>query len=244
MTVEKIRGPVRPTDSTDELVPGPTNGRSGASWWHNVWLVPVAAAVLGFLIYTLPPYLTFDPSKQGAPLNKSVPSLDYALLVAHIWFGTIALVTVVLQVWPWLRRRVPVFHRWVGRTYVWLGALPCAILSLGVNYLHTGWHGDIGSYLQGSLLFITAWIGWRAARNRQWVKHRRWMLYTFGMATSIVWGLVAALTAQYIIPHADFTYVIEWSRWGGWLINLFLVKWYLDWTARKAAATGRELVVV
>jgi len=31
--------------------------------------------------------------------------------VAHILFGSVALVTACLQIWPWLRRTHPTVHR-------------------------------------------------------------------------------------------------------------------------------------
>jgi uncharacterized membrane protein YozB (DUF420 family) len=212
------------------------DSRRKTGWWQSVWLVPVVAGVIVFLIKTLPPFLTFDPAKQQSPLNPSAPGLNYAVLVAHVLFGTVALVTVCLQVWPWLRTRHPAVHRWSGRVYVFLGALPTAVLALVVNYLHNGWHGNIGAYAQGGMLFITTMIGYVAIRHHNYLKHRRWMLYSFAMSTSIVWGLIVADGQALLAPKADFSYVIELSRWGSWLLNLLIVKWWLDRTDRRATA--------
>lgn len=50
--------------------------------------------------------------------------MHYLLLVAHILFGSVALVAACLQIWPWLRRTRPAVHRWSGRAYLFGGVFP------------------------------------------------------------------------------------------------------------------------
>ncbi|MBD0324764.1 MAG: DUF2306 domain-containing protein [Aldersonia sp.] len=52
--------------------------------------------------------------------------------MAHIFFGSVALLTACLQVWPWLRRRHPAVHWYSGRLYVFAGALPAGLAVLTV----------------------------------------------------------------------------------------------------------------
>jgi hypothetical protein len=238
--VERLRPDELATKVAEPAGRGYRDARANATrktgWWQSVWLVPVVAAVVVFLIRTLPPFLTFDPAKQQSPINPKVPGLDYGVLVAHVLFGTVALVTVCLQVWPWLRVRHVAVHRWSGRLYVFLGALPTALLAFVVNYLHSGWHGDIGAYFQASFLFITTLIGYIAIRRGEYLKHRRWMLYSFAMSTSIVWGLIAVQGQMLLAPKADFSYLIELTRWVSWLLNLLIIKWWLDRTDRRGTA--------
>jgi hypothetical protein len=118
------------------------------------------------LIPFVPQYLTFDPAKQQAPINPNAPGLDDGLITAHALFGTVAIVTMCLAVWPWLRARYPAVHRWSGRLYVFLGALPSSLLIVGVNYLHNGWHGDIGAYAEAVVWFGTTLTGQLAPPGR------------------------------------------------------------------------------
>jgi hypothetical protein len=69
-----------------------------------------------FLAFSLPPYLAFDPARSRVPQPDGFPA-RYWFLVAHVIFGSVAMVGAVLQVWPWLRRTHPVLHRRIGRVY-------------------------------------------------------------------------------------------------------------------------------
>ena len=52
--------------------------------------------------------------------------------MAHILFGSVALVTACLQIWPWLRRTHPDVHRWSGRFYLFDGVFPGGLSVHGV----------------------------------------------------------------------------------------------------------------
>jgi hypothetical protein len=54
----------------------------------------------------------------------------YGLIVAHVLFGSIAVLTAPFQLWPWLRRRYRALHRLLGRVYIFGGALPAATVAL------------------------------------------------------------------------------------------------------------------
>jgi Predicted membrane protein (DUF2306) len=93
--------------------------------------VPLAVLTVVFLAISLPPYLGLDPAKARLPVPEDVPWF-YPALVAHIGFGSIALLTAALQVWPWLRRTHPAVHRWSGRIYLGLGVIPGGVAVLAV----------------------------------------------------------------------------------------------------------------
>ena len=88
---------------------------------HRPAMIIFAAAAIGYVVYKLPPYLTLDPNNSRIP---PVYPLHFVLLSGHVISGSIALVTPVLQFWPWLRRKFPTLHRISGRIYVFAGALP------------------------------------------------------------------------------------------------------------------------
>jgi hypothetical protein len=219
------------TGAAEEVGEPRMASRRKTGWRQNVWLVPVVAVLLTLMITTVPPFLTFDPARQPAPINPDVPGLDYGLILAHVLLATVALVTLCLGVWPWLRIRHVAVHRWSGRLYVF-SALPAALLTLPVKYLHGHWQADIGAYAVGGFWFITTLIGYLAIRQGNEVRHRRWMLYSFAMATSVIWGWI--LTP--LLPSkAAFPYLMELVRWVGPLVNLLVVKWWLDRTDPRGA---------
>src|SRR2546423_11296887 len=58
------------------------------AWWRRPWVIPLFVAATGFLVYQLPPWLTFDPNRSRIPLKFP---LHYWLIVGHVLFGTVAL---------------------------------------------------------------------------------------------------------------------------------------------------------
>lgn len=202
-------------------------------WWQNAWLVPVSALLILLLAIALPPFLEFDPATQPTPLNQRLPGLHYHLLITHVLVGAVAIVTACLSVWPWLRSRHVAVHRWSGRVYVF-SALPSAVLTPTLIALRDGWQADIGGYAQGGIWFLTTMIGYVAIRQGNYLRHRRWMMYSFAMTASVVWGPFGGL----FIPPEALSYLNEVARWAGWLVNLLIVKWWLDRTDRQAARLG------
>ena len=82
----------------------------------------LAVVVVAFLAFSLPPYFT------GGTRVPATFGLHYPLLVAHVMFASVAMVTAVAQIWPGLRARRPALHRRVGRVYV-CAAIPAAVSS-------------------------------------------------------------------------------------------------------------------
>lgn len=207
-------------------------------WRQNYWVVPTSAVLLAVLIVSVPPFLRFDPANQPAQLNPAHRVLDFALAEAHVLLSTVAILALCLSIWPWLRTRHPAVHRWSGRVYVF-SALSASLLILPIVYLNTAWQADIGAVATGVVWFATTLIGYRAMRRGDEVRHRRWMLYSFAMSTSIVWSVT--LTPFFTTP-AGFPYMMELLRWVGPLVNLGAVKWWLDRMAARAvtAAPSRE----
>jgi predicted membrane protein DUF2306 len=202
-------------------------------WRQNVWVLPVSALIFAAMIVAVPPFLSFDPAGQLSPLNTSFPGLDFGLTLTHVLLATVALVTLCLSIWPWLRVRHPAVHRWSGRVYVFT-ALPAALLTLPLVFLNNEWQADVGAAATGLFWFVTTLIGYIGIRQGNQARHRRWMLYSFAMAGSFVWGVAMGLGPLFSKPEL-FPYLVEIIRWVGPLINLGAVKWWLDRTARRTA---------
>jgi hypothetical protein len=207
--------------------------RKPRRWWRRPWVIPLAVLMAAFLLHALPPYLTLDPDDSRSVLNISFPP-HYALLLAHIGFGTIATVTVCLQVWPWLRRRHPAVHRASGRVYVFAGMLPAGALALVIApFTSLVDVAKVGAAAWGLGGLITTIMGWRMARRRRYADHRRWMLYSFAYALTPISGR-AMFYPMVLIPGLGpddlrfFGGIVAF--WGGWIVNLLLVRW---WLARR-----------
>ncbi|MBE8518179.1 DUF2306 domain-containing protein [Amycolatopsis sp. H6(2020)] len=204
-------------------------------------MVPLALLVAVFLAYSVPPYLTFDPAQSRVPAPPGFAA-HYWFLVGHILFGTIAIVGVILQIWPWLRRTHPVVHRRVGRVYVFAGAIPSALMALTIAPFSSFGPAAGGLNVVAALLWLGSTIaGWRAIRQRRYADHRKWMVRSFAMTMNTLLSRVYAPLA--------FLGLAPWYPEQGALIQaastlagtmsvltlLLLSQWWLDRTPKKPA---------
>src|SRR4029453_3814438 len=214
------------------------------------WVAPLALLTVIFIGYAVPPYLTFDPARaQSQPMPPHASY--YPLLVTHIFLGSIALLAVCLQVWPWLRRSHRSIHRWSGRVYV------TAALIASVCVIVIAPMGQFGAHPRGAntvvavLWFGTTLAGFRAIRQRRYADHRQWMLRSVALAFSIianrVWLSIAFVvfvpeiyTGAEVDPAA-LSQAIGVASWMSWVVNLLIVEWWLHRRRTAAASMGREV---
>jgi uncharacterized membrane protein YozB (DUF420 family) len=213
-------------------------------WWRRPWIAPLAAISVAFVALSLPPYLSGDPARSRVPAN--FPG-HYPILVAHVGFGSIALLSACLQIWPWFRRRHPIAHRRIGRVYVFAGVLPAGAMALPM-----GIGTPFGPVARASnVVMCSLWLaftvtGWRMARQRRFFEHRRWMIRSFTLTASIitnrVWGPLAylALAPSLATAFGGNEQLLRWtvagiSTWLGWVLPLLFAEWWLE---RGALARG------
>ncbi|GIH81285.1 hypothetical protein Plo01_77140 [Planobispora longispora] len=209
---------------------------------------PLAVVSLAFLAFSLPPYLSLDPSLSRVPPVEGFAAY-YPLLVAHILFGTVAMVACGLQVWPWFRRRHPVAHRIIGRVYVLGGVLPAGVLGLVIGAVSPfGPVARVSNVILAALWLAFTVAGFRMARQRRFVDHRRWMIRSFALTMSIItnriWGGIAAVI---LIPQLDTSFggsdvaltqaISGLATWLGWTTSLLAAEWWLE---RGEAAKRRR----
>lgn len=202
------------------------------SWWRRPWLIPLALLAGLFLLIRVPAVVTLDPTAVP-PIRLHDPMrLHHAMLLLHVMFGSIAWATVCLQLWPWLRQRHPAVHRVSGRIYVFAGMLPAAGLALVLVPL-TAW-GTVakgGMTIWAVLSLVITIVGYRMARQRRYTDHRKFMLYSFALAMSVISGrIIAVLVLSIPVIGPDIIAVtggeVE-GFWLGWIVNVALVHWWL-----------------
>jgi uncharacterized membrane protein YozB (DUF420 family) len=201
-----------------------------------------------FVVFSLPPYLSGDPARSRVPQPDSLGLLHFWILVPHVIFGAVALLTACLQIWPWLRRHHPAVHRRIGRIYVFGGVLPAGIAGLFIGAFTP--YGPVAKV--SNLLLAVLWLtftitGWRMARQRRFADHRRWMIRSFALTASIItnriWGAIAYIT---LTPQLDTTFggneqLFSWTvagltTWVGWTIPLLISQWWLERSPKRRAA--------
>jgi uncharacterized membrane protein YozB (DUF420 family) len=216
-------------------------------WWRRPWLVPLAVLVTSFLVFSLPPYLSLDPGRSRVP---STFVLHYPLLVAHVLFGSVALVAAMFQVWPWFRQHHQTAHRRIGRVYVLAGALPAGVIGLIL-----GLATPFGPFIRVSnVMMALLWLaftvtGFVMARRGRYAEHRRWMIRSFALAYSIILNrLIGVVAFLALSPQLDSTFQgnEEWmvqavagiTGWLSWVTVLLAAEWWLERRGDPSPADG------
>ncbi len=136
---------------------------------------------------------------RGNPLalNSSmthgyIPGQPVGNLVVAVHLAMAVLITLAgaLQLMPQVRRRAPVFHRWLGRFYI---AAAFVISVAGLYMMWTrGVGGDLaqnlGTSINALLIMFCAVMALRYAVTRNFATHRRWALRLF-IVVGGVWFL-------------------------------------------------------
>ncbi|NKQ55679.1 DUF2306 domain-containing protein [Amycolatopsis sp. K13G38] len=193
-------------------------------------LVGLMVLVVLFLGYSLPHYVGLDPARARTIPPANVPYY-YPMLVAHIFLGSLALLTACLQLWPWLRQRCPLVHRWSGRVYV----VSCVLGGIAVltfsSMTYWGPNQQAANTMLGVLWVATTIAGWRMARKRRYAQHREWMVRSFALCFSIIlnrpWGmaLMAATSPQ---DETAVAQIVGVGAWLSWVVNLLVAEWWLQ----------------
>nr|WP_042180164.1 DUF2306 domain-containing protein [Kibdelosporangium sp. MJ126-NF4]CEL14231.1 membrane protein, putative [Kibdelosporangium sp. MJ126-NF4]CTQ88599.1 membrane protein, putative [Kibdelosporangium sp. MJ126-NF4] len=217
----------------DQLAEPPgraTTGPSRPVFWKRPWIIPLALVVLGFLVYQLSPFRELNEAKAPIPPHDGFP-LYWPLLLTHMFFGTVTMVLVVFQLWPWMRTNHPKFHRASGRIYV-VSAVICGICGLAIVRFApvVGQIGVSVATISWVAVTVTAFV---RARQRKFAKHRRLMLYSFAILMNNVWGVVLA-NILFAVPGLDMLYIFEAVRWVGFVVNMYLVQWWIYRTENRA----------
>jgi hypothetical protein len=217
-------------------------------WWYS-WALPLAAVVVYFLAaYIWPHYVALVPNRAQIVLHEGFAP-HYAILVLHIVSGTVALATVCLQLWPWLRRRYPAAHRVSGRAYVFAGVIPSSVLIYVLLPLTWGSNGYLGDLLWttlwfSSVLWVSLWLtttilGFRAARQCRYTQHRRWMIRSFALGIAILWTrptFNVAFTVAGLGDLGALQTIQTVIGWVPWIFTLGIAELWLYWTARRPVA--------
>jgi hypothetical protein len=175
----------------------------------TLWFLVAAAGQLLFVYYLLFFYGAAAARGDWLVLNKVMPrgyvpgdAAGNFAIVLHIFLGIVILVGGLLQLVPAVRRRVPAFHRWNGRVYLFTVCLT-SLAGLYMVWVR-GSVGDItqhiGSTLGAVLIWLCAIMALRHALARQLAVHRRWALRLY-LVSNGVWFFRVGLMFWILVNH-------------------------------------------
>ncbi|MGY2011552.1 DUF2306 domain-containing protein [Nocardia gipuzkoensis] len=214
--------------------------------------------VFAFVAFSLPPYLTLDPARSRVPDPGFAP--HYPMLVVHVVCGSMAILTCGFQIWPRFRRKYPAAHRMLGRWYVFVGVIPAGLAGLVVGATSPfGPVARVSNVMLATLWLITTVTGWRMARRRRFVEHRRWMIRSFALTLSIILNRILGGVLLLILDpqlattfHGDEELLTQTiagiGTWLGWTLSLLTAEWWLERGFRpprpRGASAARATTVV
>jgi uncharacterized membrane protein len=199
------------------------------SWWI-LFIVS-----LGVMIPFMLPYLTLDPSKSRVSISTN--NIHYPLLVTHIIFACIALITGFLQFIELIRIQNPKTHRVLGRVYV-ISVFISGLLALEVVFYIENFTKSLAFLTLTIVWLVTCWNGYRSAVKRRFNQHRIWMMRSFGVT-------LVAVSARLLVPLLLLSYyilngfaipggrermveeVLNVNIWVGLLLNFVIVEWII-----------------
>jgi uncharacterized membrane protein YozB (DUF420 family) len=194
------------------------------AWWTGMVLCGLVALVsMRYLLSVGPiPPVIFDNGFREP------------FLLIHVAAAAIALLVGPLQLLSQGRKSRPAWHRLSGRFY----AVGCVVGGLSGFMLALGTSTGLSSTLGFGLLAI-AWIyttaqGWRYAVQRDFTRHRAWMIRSFALTC-------AAVTLRLYLPiiellHLPFDDSYRAISFLCWVPNLLVAEAYL----RRVGSSGKS----
>lgn len=169
---------------------------------------------LGSFIITLSSVVYFNKNERAAFIIEKLPlpaeSLYLVVLRLHVIAAALALPGCLILSSKTILKRWPTFHRWCGRT---VGGLVLGILVPSGFYLsfwaRGGWGATLGFMLSGAIVMVAMVQGIRAARAKQFVRHRRFVFHVLGQLSVAVTSRVMLYVLESSNINLDFAYLVS-----------------------------------
>ena len=152
-----------------------------------------------------------------------------AASLAHVTGGVVVLLLGGLQFAHGVRRRLPMLHRWSGRTLLVAAVITGASgLYLGVAVPYAGVAEAFPTSLFGMLFLLFGVRAYRAARCGEYARHREWMIRMFSLAAGV--GTIRLVGLGLVSAGVGLREIIGWSFAIGWVTSLVAAEWWIRHT--------------
>lgn len=190
----------------------------------------IAAFAALMLIKTLP-YYSFEKGIHFLTTKSDETNDNPWFRLGFYVHITTSLLVLVLGLLPWLpavARRGPRLHRWLGYSYVGgiLGlAAPSGLIL--ARFANGGLVAQVSFTLQCVAWWLSTWLAYRAARQRQWPRHVVWQVRSY----AVTLAALALRGESYLMYYAFHTKPIETYltvTWLSWVGNLLVAEVLLE----------------
>ncbi|QBR91268.1 DUF2306 domain-containing protein [Nocardioides euryhalodurans] len=159
-------------------------------------------------------------------------------VVLHIACATVFALLGAFQFAPQIRRRHPGWHRRAGRVLV-IAGLGVAFSALWLNqfYPRTEATREVLYPLRlafGSAMVVTLVLGFLAARRRDVIRHRAWMIRSYAIGLVAGTQVITLGIGGLVLGTADLTTALLLGA--AWAINLTVAEWAIRRSVRPTSA--------
>ncbi len=204
------------------------------------FIIPGVVVFFSYMMAELSvPYIEMKRDVDFLKYKYNVYHIDYWRIgfYAHVFTSVFVLLAGATQFSKYLIFKYPKFHRWIGRSYVWLvlfvsgpGAMAMAIHANG------GFPSRASFVLQTLMWFIFTGAAWYYAIKKKYIKHAEAMLLSYSLTFAAV--TLRALKILLVLLHVKFNRPVDayitvaWLSWvpnmiiAGILIHFGLIRWY------------------
>jgi uncharacterized membrane protein len=202
------------------------------------WIPPIlwllgSLAILSGLFRT---YLTMNSIVTGV-MPEDPSDAHYvknaALTLLHVVPGTMFLMLGPLQFIADIRKYWPKLHRWSGYVFI-VSGITFAVTALVINFSFPPFGGQFKSLaviIFSILELIVLGVALQAVRQRNFMKHRAWMMRAFAIGLAISTMRLFFIPA-YLLFGVPNDLTVALGMWIGFLVNTLIVELTL-WRERK-----------
>ncbi|MGG1677731.1 DUF2306 domain-containing protein [Neobacillus sp. NRS-1170] len=195
------------------------------------WLLVIVS--LGVMIPFVAPYFTLNPENSRITIKS--PTIQYPVLVGHIVFACLAILSGFLQFIKRIRLHKPKAHRYLGRIYTG-SVFISGLLAFVLIFYAENFTKAVALLVLSMLWLYTCWKGFRAAVRKEINEHRRWMVRSFGVT-------LVAVSARLLVPVLLLSYyllngfslpegrekmveeALNVNIWVGLMLNFIIIEW-------------------
>lgn len=169
---------------------------------------------------------------QYVPLNYEVSFLQLKSEISlfhyriaffsHVYSSIFVLLLGFIQFIPLIRKKYKKTHRFIGILYVLIILFLAAPSGLVMGYYgNGGFYSQLSFCLQAVLWFGFTLLAFLNAKNREYIKHFEYMLYSYALTLSAIslrffkWIIVGI----WELPPMDTYKIVVWL---GWVFNLIV----------------------
>ena len=179
----------------------------------------VAAIVLIVLGKSLAPYVDYLPPNFNSDFLRGRRNYFFGgyhwAFYTHIFSGPLALLLGTILMSDTVRRRWPLWHSRLGRLEVAVVLLAVAPSGLWMaRHAAAGPVAAAGLALLAILTAVCSALGWRAAVQRRFRDHERWMRRTYLLlASAIVLRMIGGLATVVGVSAPWYDPAAIWASW-------------------------------